>query len=147
VEHARHVVGIAGARHAEYGDAGPDAVIVPVACRVGAPGAPALSGALKIRLADDSLARRVYGCGDVEEEFFCNYELNPTWEAPLAATGLRFTGRGENGEVRVLERPDRRFFLGTSYLPQRRSRPGAPHPLIVAYVRAVAAFAARRARS
>ena len=121
-------------------------MIVPVACRTAPPGSPALSGALKIRLAEGSLARRIHGRGDIEEAFFCSYELNPRWEAPLAATGLRLAGRGENGEVRVIERPDRRFFVGTSYLPQTGSRADAPHPLIVAFVRAVAAFATRRGR-
>lgn len=121
---------------------------MPVACRVGPAGSPALSGApMKIRLAEGSLAWRIHGGPDVEAEFFCNYELNRTWEPLLAATGLRFSGRGEDGEVRVLERADHRFFLGTSYLPQIRSQEGAPHPIIAAYVRAVAAFAARRSRS
>ena len=121
---------------------------MPVACGVGAPGSPALSGApMKIRLAEGSLAWRIHGGADVEAEFFCNYELNRTWEPVLAASGLRFSGRDEDGAARVLERADHRFFLGTSYLPQFQSREGEPHPIIAAYVRAVAAFAARRSGS
>jgi CTP synthase (UTP-ammonia lyase) len=36
----------------------------------------------------------------------------------------------------VIELPEHSFFLGTLFLPQLRSLPGRPHPLISAFVRA-----------
>jgi CTP synthase (UTP-ammonia lyase) len=54
----------------------------------------------------------------------------------LEASGLRFTALGEHGEVRAAELPRHRFFLATLFLPQHRSTPDQPHPLVVAYLRA-----------
>jgi CTP synthase (UTP-ammonia lyase) len=47
-----------------------------------------------------------------------------------------------HGEVRVVEISDHPFYVATLYLPQISSAPGSPHPLIVAYLRAVLAFRA-----
>jgi CTP synthase (UTP-ammonia lyase) len=44
-------------------------------------------------------------------------------------------------EVRVVELPAHRFFVGTLYVPQLRSTPIHPHPLIVAFVEAAVARA------
>ena len=45
-------------------------------------------------------------------------------------------GVDQDGEARVLELPDHRFFVATLFVPQLSSSPGSPHPLIVAYLRA-----------
>ncbi len=101
---------------------------------------------MPITLRPGSLAHSLHGRTEVEEEYFCNYQLNPEFQDDLEAAGLAITGRGPDGEARVVELPGRPFFLATLYLPQMRSRPGAPHPVIAAYVRAVETFAvARRA--
>jgi CTP synthase (UTP-ammonia lyase) len=39
-------------------------------------------------------------------------------------------------EIRVLELPDHPFFVATLYVPQTRSRLGAPHPLVASFVEA-----------
>ena len=142
------MLGLVDAGHAEYGPDVASKLIAPVACAVpGRPaGAPALSGALKVKIAGDSRIAAIYRRTDVEEEFFCNYALNPDFVDHFAAGSLRFTGRGEGDEVRVAELPDRRFYLATLFLPQLASTPTAPHPVIVAFVRAVTAFAASRPR-
>jgi CTP synthase (UTP-ammonia lyase) len=135
------VLGLADAAHAEYGpvDAAP-LVIVPVACAVPdrAPGAPSLSGRLKIQLAPGSRVSRIIGQDAVEEEFFCSYELNPDFQQQLDATGLRVSGVAETGEARVVEISAHPFFLATAFLPQLASAPGKPHPLLVAFLQAAA---------
>ena len=142
------MLGLVDAGHAEYGPSVTSALITPVACAVPgrAAGAPALSGALKVKIANDSRIATIYGRTDVEEAFFCNYELNAKFVDHFTAGALRFTGRGEHDEVRVAELSDRRFYLATLFLPQLASTPTAPHPVIVAFVRAVTAFAASRLR-
>jgi len=141
VEYARHVAGLGEARHAEYGGDPAAALIVPVACAVPgrAPGAPALSGALRVTLAPESLAARVLGTTEIVEEHFCNYELRRDAHERLAAAGLALTGFGPDGEARVVEIRGHPFYVATLFLPQRSSRPGAPHPLVVAWLRAAAA--------
>ena len=54
----------------------------------------------------------------------------------LEARGLGVSGLGEDGLVRVLELREHPFFFGTLYVPQARSRPGAPHPLVAALAEA-----------
>ncbi len=117
-------------------------MIAPVSCP--APGrpedAPKLSGKLRVEIQPDSLAFRIYRQPEVEEEFFCNYELNPAFQAALEAGRLRFVGLGERGEARIAEMPGHPFFVTTLFLPQLASTPDRPHPLIVAYLEAILSF-------
>lgn len=119
-------------------------LITPVACPVmGRPeGAPKLSGKLKLKVAPDSLAYRIYQrqkieeIEEAEEEFLCNFELNPAFQEAIERGGLELAGIGENGEVRIVELSDHLFFLATLFLPQLASVEGRAHPLIVAYLEA-----------
>lgn len=40
--------------------------------------------------------------------------------------------------MRVVELPGHPFFIGTPFVPQARSRPEDPHPLVSAFVKATA---------
>jgi len=122
-------------------------VIWPVVCAVPnrAQGAPKLSGESHVRIQPASLLHTVYGREEANEEYFCNYEVNPEYELPLASAGLNVTARGPNGEVRAVELPSHRFFLATLFQPQLSSTAEKPHPLIVAYLQAATRF--REARS
>ena len=57
-----------------------------------------------------------------------------------SAARLRVVARGPAGEARAIELPGRRFFLATLFQPQLSSTPERPHPVIVAYLEAAAAF-------
>jgi CTP synthase (UTP-ammonia lyase) len=48
------------------------------------------------------------------------------------------TARDGAGEVRALELDDHPFYVATLFLPQLRSAPGAPHPLIRGFAEAAA---------
>lgn len=140
------------AQHAEYDAAAAQPLIAPVSCPVPdrAAGAPKLWGALKIRLRRDSLAYRAIGRAEIEEQFNCNFELNPAMEPKFAGRGMEISGRGANGEARIVEIPANRFFIATAFLPQLVSTGDRPHPLITAFVGEAMAFnlnfpAARRA--
>jgi CTP synthase (UTP-ammonia lyase) len=141
VEYARNVLGIRNAHLGEYEPTEATLLITPVACAVVTrpTGAPKLSGRLRVALQPGSLAHRIYGLSAIEEEYFCNYELNPAFRAPLEAAGLRVSGEGERGEARVVELPTSRFFLATLFLPQLASSAWSPHPVITAYLRAARA--------
>jgi len=81
-----------------------------------------------------------YAIAEAREPFFCSYGMNPDYRAPLERAGLAVSGVGEDGRVpRVIELSGHPFFLGTLYVPQARSRPEAPHPLVAAFVAAGAA--------
>jgi CTP synthase (UTP-ammonia lyase) len=91
-----------------------------------------------VRLQAGSLAARLYGRDEVVEDYYCNYGLNPEYRARLERVGLRVSGAGAHGEVRLIELPGHPFFLATLFLPQSRSAPGAPHPLLAGWAAAAA---------
>ena len=133
------MTGIPDVGHMIYDPNVPIPLIVPVACPVAdrPEDAPRLIGKLKIKVHPDSLAFQSYQQSDIEEEFHCNFELNQAFQEKLESAGVRITGSGENGEARIMELPDHRFFLGTGYMPQLSSVEGKPHPLFIAYVEAI----------
>jgi CTP synthase (UTP-ammonia lyase) len=83
-----------------------------------------------------TIAYRAYGKDQTSEEFRCNYGLNPAYHKDFAASALVVAGIDLDGEYRIVELPDHRFFMATLFLPQLSSTLAVPHPLIVAYVKA-----------
>ena len=85
-----------------------------------------------------TMAATLYGGPrQVIEDYYCAYGVNPAYRAALEAGGLRVSGLGDEGEVRIVELPGHPFFLATLFLPQTRSAPGRPHPLLVGYAQAI----------
>ena len=91
----------------------------------------------EVRIVPDSLAGRLYGRTAVPEDYYCNYGLNGVYRARLEQAGLRVSGVGTDGEVRLVELPGHPFFVATLFLPQSRSAVGAPHPLLAGWAAAV----------
>ena len=143
IEVARDVTGLADADTAENGSESKHVVIYPVACAVpnAASNAPKLSGFVpEIRLRPGSRLQSIYQQDVIEEEFFCNYEINPEYEYCLMEAGLPIVARGAKGEVRAIEAPSHRFFLATLFQPQLSSTAEKPHPVIISFLEAAAAF-------
>ena len=91
-----------------------------------------------VRIEPGSLAARLYGHTAASEDYYCNYGLNAEYRPRLEAAGLRVSGVGDDGEVRVVELAHHPFFLATLFLPQSRSAPGAPHPVLAGWAVATA---------
>jgi CTP synthase (UTP-ammonia lyase) len=134
--------------------AGPDepdaeaALVAPVACAVPPPpGQPALNAAMPIRIVPGTRAHAIFGADTIRERFTCSYELNPAYESRLTAAGLVVSGRGENGEARIIELPEHPYFIATLFLPQYGSAPGAPHPFVTAFLNAAASGSGKVGRS
>jgi CTP synthase (UTP-ammonia lyase) len=141
LEFAHNALGRKDLEHGEDAPGAPKQLITGVACPVPnrSSDAPKLSGALRIHLREGSRAREIAGTDRIEEEYFCNFELNPEYDDLFDESGLEFTGFGDRGESRIFEIPDHPFYIATLFQPQRRSRPGSPHPLAVGFVEAAAA--------
>ena len=93
-----------------------------------------------VRILPGTTTRSAYDRGEAEEAFRCHFGLNPKYRARVLSEPLRVAGVDDSGEVRVVELGHHPFFVATLFLPQLTSTPVAPHPLIVAYLRAAAAF-------
>jgi CTP synthase (UTP-ammonia lyase) len=142
LEVAVNAAGIADGQHGDYGVAGGTPVIVRVACPVPdrAPGAAALSGRIRVVLEPTSQVSGIYGRSEVEEEFACNWELNPEFRPALEKAGLRIVGWDERGQTRVTELPGHSFFVGMLFQPQLSSTESTPHPIIRAFCEAAQRF-------
>ncbi|MCP4749917.1 MAG: hypothetical protein GY866_03400 [Proteobacteria bacterium] len=89
----------------------------------------------RINIEPETLASRIYGENSSTEQFNCSYGLNEEYLDHVANWALKITGKDENGEARIVELPNHRFFVATLFLPQLSSSLEAPHPLIVEFVR------------
>ena len=130
VEHARSLVGIADAAHAEYG-AGGTPVITLLACSL-------LDQTIEVDLTRESLLAGLYGSIHATELTTCSYGLAPELQHIAGEHGMRVAAIDGTGEVRAIERIDHPFFVGTLYQPQLRSAPGAPHPVFAGLIAAAA---------
>lgn len=147
IECARNVLGIQDATTAEEDPGARNIVIYPVACAVPnrAQNAPKLSGVVpKIQLRPGSYLARYYGQDAIEEEFFCNYEVNPDFEWTAMEAGFPVVARGSQQECRAIESPAHLFFIATLFQPQLTSHPEKPHPLVVAFVEAAQDFSRKK---
>ncbi|MBI1752026.1 MAG: CTP synthase [Acidobacteria bacterium] len=131
LEHARHVLGWAGAAHAEVAPGAAQAVIAPLACAL-------VETEAEVRLHAGSLLRAIYGQDRVREGYRCRFGLNPAFAEALLVGPLRAAATDEAGEVRALERDGHPFFLATLFQPERAALRGEPVPLARALVAACA---------
>lgn len=139
IEFARNLLGMADADTAENDSGSKNIIIYPVECAVPnrAKGAPKLSGSVpEIRLRPGSYLQSFYATETVAEEFFCNFEVNPDFEWISMEAGFPIVARGPQGEIRAIESPTHRFYIATLFQPQLSSKPGKPHPLVMAFVQA-----------
>lgn len=81
-------------------------------------------------------AASLYGATEVREQYYCNFGLNPEHRRTIEDGGLRVVGVDEDGDARVFELAEHAFYLATLFVPQTRSTPERPHPLVTGLLRA-----------
>ncbi|HEY8284515.1 MAG TPA: CTP synthase [Chloroflexota bacterium] len=140
IEYARNVLLISDAQHAEYGVTTGLLVITPLSCSL-------VGQTLEIRVDPEARVGHIYQQGQIQEQYYCTFGLDRAFQALLHDAGLRVVGVDQEGDARIIELPDHPFFVGTLFVPQRRSTMERPHPLIVAYVEAAARFHASQPRN
>jgi CTP synthase (UTP-ammonia lyase) len=131
------VLGIKDADFEETAPASPTLVITRLAC--------SLAGVEQaVFIAPNTPASKAYGKDRVTEQFACNYGLNEGYRNDIIREGLSIIGKDSDGNARIMELASHRFFIATLFLPQFLSKPGNPHPLIIAFLKAAMAFRALR---
>jgi CTP synthase (UTP-ammonia lyase) len=129
LEYARHVLDFKDAAHAESDPDASTLFISALAC--------SLVG--KTMLVHLDPASRVYGIYQravVEEQYYCQFGLNPAYQATIDEGGLRVVGVDDEQGARILELPAHPFFVATLFVPSLTSTAAQPHPLILAYLQA-----------
>lgn len=76
----------------------------------------------------------------ISERHRHRYELNNEYRKTLEDKGLVMSGiNPERNLVEIVELKDHKFFVGTQFHPEFKSRPLRPHPLFLAFVKATIA--------
>jgi len=131
LEYARNVLGLHGAEHAETAPDATMPLIAPLTCSL-------VEKSGIIVFAKGSRLLGIYGAGEAEETYHCNFGLNPGFERLLLEGAMRVCGRDQAGEARAVELVGHPFFIATLYQPERAALQGKAHPLVNAFVVAAA---------
>jgi CTP synthase len=94
-------------------------------------------GAYPCVLKPGSICHKAYGVDNVFERHRHRYEFNNAYRSALEKAGLKVVGTSPDGElVEVVELEDHPWFVGVQFHPEFKSKPLAPHPLFVDFIRA-----------
>ena len=132
IEYARTVLGLTGADHAETNPSAALALITPLVCSL----AGGAQGVIFFR--PGSRIAAIYGEPNATEEFNCNYGMSPDHQSLLESSDLHVTGVDSENEARVVELTGHPFFIATLFQPERSAFKGVVHPLLRAFVLAIA---------
>ena len=132
IEWARNQAGLTDASSAELDPETQHAVIhlLPEQQDVVDLGGTMRLGVYPCRIAEGSMAARLYGDQVVYERHRHRYEFNNAYRSLFLESGYRISGSSPDGRlVELIELPGHPFFTACQYHPEFLSRPGRPHPL------------------
>ncbi len=148
IEFARHVLGWKEANSTEFNKETP----YPVIClmdeqwNITDKGGTMRLGAKPALLVPGTRSAECYQTDVVWERHRHRYEVNPQFEEVLAGAGLQVAATSPDRKlIEIVEIPSHPWFVGVQFHPEFKSKPTAPHPLFVGFVRA--ALARRQAVS
>ncbi|TDC07984.1 CTP synthase [Nonomuraea longispora] len=151
IEAARNMAGIEGANSTEFDPDTKHPVISTMADQEDVvAGERDMGGTMRLgsytaKLAEDTLARRLYGgVAKADERHRHRYEVNNAYREQLEGVGLVFSGVSPDGRlVEYTELPFdiHPFFIGTQAHPEFRSRPTRANPMFKGLIGAALAYA------
>lgn len=127
LEYARNVMGFDDAEHAEYNPDGSRLFVTPLSCSL-------VGQTLEVSLATGTKAEAAYEARTATERYYCNFGMNREYLDDIVRAGLVVSGVDTDGEPRIIELPDHRFYVATLFVPQTSSTPTTPHPIIDAFL-------------
>ncbi|WP_407357042.1 glutamine hydrolyzing CTP synthase [Methanolobus sp. WCC5] len=138
IEFARHVAGLENANSTEFDEDTPYPVIdlLPEQETVVDMGATMRLGDYEADLKPGSLAEKIYGSSRIVERHRHRYEVNPNYVDKIETHGMVFSGKNRN-RMEIAEIPGKRFFFGSQFHPEFKSRPGNPSPPFRAFIQAM----------
>jgi CTP synthase len=140
IELARHVFDSDEPNSAEFdrGTKYPVIDLMPEQRDIADVGGTMRLGIYPCRLVEDTKAYAAYGEALAFERHRHRFEFNNLYRKDLEEAGMVFSGLSPNGRlVEIAELRDHPFMLGSQFHPEFRSRPTRPHPLFLAFIRAV----------
>jgi CTP synthase len=146
IEFARHVLMHDSANSSEFDRStlAPIIDLMPDQHDVTEKGGTMRLGLYPCQLQPGSIAKAAYAKHSssdtdvVEERHRHRFELNNNFRPALEAAGMVCSGISpDNRLVEITEITDHPFMLGTQFHPEFLSRPNRPHPLFMAFVKAI----------
>lgn len=123
LEFARDVLGVSEVRNIDFDPYTAKHFISALSC--------SLIGEIRtIYLTANTKAATVYGTVSSEEKYNCNFGLNDQFKNQIVTNGFVVSGADQMGDTRILELPQKDFFVATLFQPQLSSTPENPHKLI-----------------
>ena len=141
VEYCRNVLGMKGAMSREFDPdpAHPVVELMNEQREVTTKGGTMRLGSYPCKLAEGSIARRIYGDAAIDERHRHRYEVNPAYHKHLEGD-LSITGWSPDGVLaEMVELNGHPWFVACQFHPEFKSRPLAPHPLFASFVKAAVA--------
>lgn len=94
-------------------------------------------GAYPCVIKKGSLAEKIYGKKLISERHRHRYEVNIDYKPSLEEAGLEFSGMSPDEQLtEIVEIKNHPFFIGVQFHPELKSRPFAPHPIFVSFIKA-----------
>ena len=139
VEFARDVLGLKDAHTTEVrpGTSSPVIDLMEDQKTTTVKGGTMRLGAYRCRLAEGSLARRIYGQELISERHRHRYEFNDAYRRAFEEAGMKISGcNPDTGLVEIVEIPSHPFFIAVQFHPEYKSTPENPQPIFVEFIKA-----------
>jgi CTP synthase len=139
IEFARHVCNLERANSSEIDPLTPHPVVdlMPDQRGVTDKGATMRLGSYACVLKSGTRAAEAYGSTEISERHRHRWEINNNYRDTLERHGMVLSGLSPDGRlVEMIELPQHPYFVGCQFHPEFKSRPSAPHPLFVRFIKA-----------
>lgn len=94
-------------------------------------------GSYDCHLTPGSKVSNIYQSAIIQERHRHRYEVNMTYKEQLESVGLYIVGVSpDNALPEIIERRDHPWFIAVQFHPELKSKPFAPHPLFVSFIKA-----------
>ncbi len=138
IEFTRNVLGLKEANSTEFDPNTPYPVIdlLPEQKKIKKMGGTMRLGAYPAHLVEGSKARKLYKKGLIYERHRHRYEFNNEFKEKIENKGMKITGIYQEKQLaEIVEIPEHPFFIATQFHPEFKSKPLAPHPLFMGFIR------------
>ena len=131
IEYARNVLGLAEADHAESNPASELPLIAPLSC-------PLVEVPGTIKLIPGTRIAQLYGQDEIQECYHCSFGPSLQYQHLFDDGKMHIAGLDDDGQARAFELRIHPFYMLTLFQPERSASTNFVHPLIGAFVQAMA---------
>ena len=129
VEFARNVCTMTGAQSQEFNEDNAYTVVCYTEPRM------LKKGAFSTMITAGTYLSKIYGTPAVKERHRHRFDFNQKFEQMMLKNGMVFSAHSPTGVPEAFEVPTNKFYIGTVYNPEYRSRLLSTHPLFAEFIK------------